>query len=172
MKKIIVYFVFLFSILSVESYSQSIELWTISSAGSNSSQSKCTLDWTLGEPFASTIRTAKNQVYTEGFHQPYVNPFFLVPQTVAGKNQIECTIYPNPASSTLIIKPNANIPAPMEYKLLSFTGQQITGGELEENTTTEIDVSNFLPGTYWLQIGIKGQSNDIGKLTIHQIVLH
>lgn len=130
---------------------QSLDLWVIGSGGETTVTEKVNLQWTLGEIQVSSIRTQKG-LYTEGFHQPYIQ-VFEVPQIATPVNQhLEIKVFPNPASTELILAFDQKMTGDYEFTLFNSAGKVADHGRLDIGLQTTLDVSRQIPGTYWLQI--------------------
>jgi plastocyanin len=77
--------------------------------------------------------------------------------TVTSSNGIEdfqsassMSVYPNPTYGLLTIKTNENLSG-TEYLITNISGKLINKGTLDRNTTA-VDISQFSPGEYYVQI--------------------
>ncbi len=75
------------------------------------------------------------------------------------------SVFPNPASNTINIKNDAFDGESLGVKMLTLLGQEVWQGNL--NATTNIDVSTFAKGTYYIYV--KGEKS--GKYGVKKVVI-
>jgi hypothetical protein len=79
------------------------------------------------------------------------------------ENSYEIIIYPNPLQNELNITVNGEIPSGKnKVELFTLTGTSIYSGEIQ-NTTTQLDFSQFSSGIYFLTITV-GKETDSWKI--------
>ena len=136
-----VLFLFLL-ILPCSIYCQNISPEVISSAGGTLSNAQYLVDWTLGEPVIETVSGTTN-ILTQGFHQPH---YFLTSLQEVPEYTIE--VYPNPASSVIII--NTTIQQPLKATLFDLNGKMLE--EIHFTKNAELNISNLARSVYLLNI--------------------
>lgn len=151
------------------SQSQSLDLWVIGSSGETTISSKTNLQWTLGEIQVSSINTSRG-LYTEGFHQPYIQ-VVEIPTVLPIASQLQIKVFPNPASTELIIAFDQKITGSYEFTLYNSAGKLADHGRLDVGLQTSLDVSRQIPGTYWLQIIHTETLSQEKQTTNFQIIL-
>jgi hypothetical protein len=136
-----------------------------------------TISWTLGEPTISYF-TGRNQMYTEGFHQPVLQLQWISPQEVSPDvtkemmAQIEegsIQVYPNPTTAQLYMHLNLKETAGMKWMILHPDGQILLRGNItNDERKVEIDVSDFAAGAYTLQV-LSGKDQPVAFYRITKI---
>ncbi len=149
---------------------QSLDLWVIGSGGETTVSEKVNLQWTLGEIQVSSIRTSKG-LYTEGFHQPYIQVINISNIAIPLPQQPDIKVFPNPASTELIIAFDQKLSGEYEYSLFNSGGKVADFGRLDFGLQTTLDVSRHIPGTYWLQLIHTDIITQVKQTTNFQIIL-
>lgn len=125
----------------------------ISTAGEQNVSGNIQLSWSIGEPVTETF-FASPIFLTQGFHQgnlkvtatePVALPVFFV------------QVYPNPATSVLIINVLTIEKASFKYQLFSVEGKLLVSLK-SENQSEILDMRKQTSGTYLLKISLKEQS--------------
>lgn len=141
----------LFSLIAV---SQSPDPSVLASAGGISSNSKMSLEWTLGETSVSTISYGEN-LFTEGFHQPLIiiannRKPELVTATV---RDIIISIAPNPVMSILTVKFIGKIESGFTLSLFNSSGKLLSlRNHIAKSNITTIAMDQLPGGVYFLRI--------------------
>lgn len=71
-------------------------------------------------------------------------------------------VYPNPAKDTLFVEGKFNSNSKLE--LMNWEGERIQSFDLELNTKSKINISNFPNGIYFYKISENGKTVDSGKI--------
>lgn len=118
-----------------------------SSFGGYTEHSSVVLTWTAGEPFFETIRAEHSAILTQGFNQAVVVAEEI---TVIDEESFSVSIYPNPASSYIVIHSREDLMQNTEVRLVSVHGTIAFLGLIENNPEI-IDASTIPAGIYFLQ---------------------
>ena len=128
--------------------SQSIDQWDlISSGGSLMKKDGLQLSWVVGQSANSIFSGDYGDIY-QGFLQ---NTDWIIINEVSGDDSplIEITVAPNPAFRRIVIQSNSET---LLYAIVNnVLGQPIFNTTLRDQKT-EIDMSNFPQGTYFIQV--------------------
>ena len=123
-------------------YSQNVSPEVLSSAGGTLSNSQYMVDWTVGEPVIETV-LGSTHILTQGFHQP---DFFIT--SIKETHDYSILVYPNPASSVLMIQ--TDIQQPLQASLYDLNGKILN--EIRFTESTEFNISNLSRSVYLLKI--------------------
>src|SRR5687767_2921467 len=136
------------------SFAQSPDPSVLASAGGVNTNSRLSLEWTLGETSIGTL-SSSNNLYTEGFHQPVI----IVakskkPEIVKTRiRDIHITIAPNPVLSALSVKFSGKIESRISLSLVSASGKIILQSQhLAKSNTSTIAMSHLPGGVYFLRV--------------------
>lgn len=134
---------------------QKIAPAVIANAGAVMKSGNFSLEWTLGEVITET-RTASNLKITQGFHQANLGS-----TSIDNFNFQGIEVYPNPASSVLVINNTSQ-------ELLNYTLNQIDGKQIQQSKlaqgTQELQLGNYAIGTYLLIIRNERNEQEIFKI--------
>ena len=159
MKKIIFFSMLVICVLP-NCYSQDLNQNVIASAGGTAKTDKISLEWTLGEFAVETITTAKN-LYTQGFHQPYlaVKSFHSPPQAdILSGYRIAIT--PNPASTFINVSIIAKDSEKYLLSLYDMNGKKVQAREVTGNDLfIRIEMAHLSSGIYLVDV-----RNDSGNM--------
>jgi hypothetical protein len=126
---------------------QSISQDVIAFAGENSKNTNGSLSWTIGEIETETINNSTT-ILTQGFQQGNIsiNSISELPGS-----EITIRVFPNPASSFVILEVDSKSSADLHFELYSLDGQLLLSRDL---TTLQefIDVQNLAPSIYILKV--------------------
>jgi hypothetical protein len=127
---------------------QSLSSQVFGSAGGAVLQNGVRVNWTLGEAAVSRVyaENGKGSV-TEGFHQPA-----LQVKPVADPNRLQVTLAPNPVLSVLNLNLPATIAAEVSATLADAQGNVVLNRVPLKPGSTELDLSLFPAGMYFLTI--------------------
>ena len=151
----------IFFAFSINGHAQSISSQVLSNAGNTIVSPQMRLSWTLGEVAVARWEAPNNTgSLTEGFHQPNIQ---------LGKNSFSdfslVQIIPNPVQDIL----NLNVVADSETRYLASL-QDPQGKTLVKDLVlkdkTELDMSSYPAGVYFLSIWQSGSSN----IQTHKII--
>ena len=126
---------------------QSPNLEVLGNAGGYGSQDGAQLSWTLGELSIATL-DAQQATLTQGFHQTNLVVTALedaFPQTW------EVTAFPNPATEVLNVRWSEST-QPVNLRFVNLAGQVMYQTQVEGNTETQFQVTDFAQGTYFLEV--------------------
>jgi hypothetical protein len=126
---------------------QDISQEVIAVSGDNYQNSDASLNWTIGEIATETINNADNTL-TQGFQQGYISVTSI--SEVPGSN-ISITVFPNPASSFVIIKLSNEIPEGLQFALYTLDGQELLKRDIKTSEEV-IDLQNLDPSVYLLKV--------------------
>lgn len=127
------------------SHAQTLAPTLVGSAGGSSQSPIGSLEWSVGEPVASTL-TANNTTLSQGFHQVYI---FITSATdeSAGIPTLQVKVFPNPTTQYIYVEAAENISARL-YNLVGKEAISTTQPEYEQ----ELQVSHLPAGIYLLEI--------------------
>ncbi len=122
---------------------------TITAAGGNAAGSGGSVSYSVGQVFYTT-NTGTGGSVLQGVQQPY--EISLVTELDEGKGiSVQCSVYPNPAASYLIVHFDSEVKAQFSAYLFDMNGKLLTTRNIEGNDT-RIDMSNLVIATYFLKI--------------------
>ena len=149
-------FLITFLLCGAHQFTQGQEI--LGSDGNFNNTAQGSLSWTLGEVITETI-TNGNTILTQGFHQNYED--FLGSPAIPQYQEIE--VYPNPFSNEIFLSMNeAN--RWFHVKINDVGGRNLFSSQLyfgEGVHARKIELSEFLPGTYFLHITSQNSENPI-----------
>lgn len=138
---------------------QTVELNAISCGGGCLHSGNINISWTIGEPVSEYIES-NNISLTQGFHQTNFNILSIKNYT---ENSIHIKTYPNPTNKFLYIE-QADSNQKNHFKIMDMTGK-ILITQTSKQQITEIDLSAFQPGVYFVNI----MSDDKSKIKTYKI---
>ena len=121
----------------------------VSAASGNATGSGGTVSYTIGQ-VAYITNAASSGIITQGVQQPFE---IMVATGIEYTKDIslECSVYPNPATSFLKLKVNSNNAENLIYKLFDMSGKLIRTNKIDGNETI-ISMENIVPSAYFLKI--------------------
>lgn len=153
-KNVLVLFVILFT--TFYSVSQNLTPTVFSMQGGIDKSNGVIIEWTLGENFTETVRSA-NMIFTQGFHQPHLKILNIDDEGLLAFDRIK--IYPNPVYSFLNIQFHNDLPKNYNIHLFEGNGKFIkTLSVPEQISNIEFDLSDLSSGIYLLNIVDKSSS--------------
>lgn len=131
--------------MATTSHAQTLAPTLVGSAGGATQSPIGSLEWSVGEPVASTL-TANNTTLSQGFYQVYI---FITSDTdeSAGIPTLQVKVFPNPTTQYIYIEAAENISARL-YNLVGKEAISTTQPEYEQ----ELQVSHLPAGIYLLEI--------------------
>lgn len=139
-------------LVSIIVFSQRLAQNVISPAGDIGKTGKVYIEWTLGEPFVETI-TTKNQLFTQGFHQPMIAVLNQHSPRGTSLEQLKITISPNPAESILktIIQRESNTRLYVELSDMygHLLSSKISNAKFD---VLDFNLVSYASGTYMLTV--------------------
>jgi len=128
---------------------------TIPATGGNALGSGGTVSYTVGQ-LVCTINTGTTGSVAQGVQQPYeISVVIGIEETK--EITLTCSAFPNPTTDFLILKIDASKQLSiqsMEYHIYDTKGKLLENKKIESNETC-IDMSHFLPATYFLKIVVQ-----------------
>ncbi|GAB4295708.1 MAG: hypothetical protein Kow0068_20270 [Marinilabiliales bacterium] len=140
-------FLLLLIIAAVQLYSQPLTPEVVSSAGDYFESPSAKISWTLGECMTETYNNSNN-VITQGFQQTNLTLINIEDRLPVN---INCKIYPNPASDKINIEFEGDINYNYTISILDINGKTVYI-EDSKKSITSIDVSSLKPATYYLNV--------------------
>jgi len=141
---------FLFVLFALKGEAQDITRSVIASDGGSSSTTEVKLDWSLGEAVTETVFTDRH-ILTQGFHQSSIH----VERTSArsAEGMFDVSVFPNPASSRLNIKPEFNNDIKYEVTVIDPAGRTLSTHRFyAQDEISQIDVTRLPEGSYFIVI--------------------
>lgn len=148
----------LFKSLRVVTLSAFILAWSsvsaqesINTAGGNASESGGSVSYSVGQVVYQTY-TGTNGSITQGVQQPY--EISVITAVEEAKNiNLSVLAYPNPATDFLQLKVDGSMYSvmSMSFQLYDMNGKLLQTKKLTE-AETQIDMSSFVPATYFLKV--------------------
>ena len=126
------------------SFAQSQDTKLIGTSGTISQGGNITMSWSMGEVVTTTFEN-NGVTLTQGYQQGELK---VVSINNPEQLQYELKAYPNPVVQALTIEV---IETDKAYKVYHFSGRIMATGKFEQ-TKTNLDFTNYEPGTYFLQI--------------------
>ena len=136
----------LITLISLNSFSQSITSNVISNSGDNFVNKEGSLVWTLGES-AVDILKCDTIIHTQGFHQTYLN--FRTINNDLLRSYI--TIYPNPAGDFINISVK-DLSGDYGIELYDLTGKILLQKSNISKSNFRLDLTAFAEGNYFLKV--------------------
>lgn len=121
----------------------------IPAAGGTAAGSGGTLSYTIGQVAYTTI-SGINGNLTQGIQLPYEISVLTTIKSTSGII-LDLSLYPNPASSFVILKVESNYSDNLTYHLFDMGGKLIQKSKIEGNET-RIQLGDFRTGAYLLKI--------------------
>lgn len=149
MKRNILFLLCLFSF--AYGRAQTLDRYVIASAGSVDKTSNISLEWTLGEPTASSAYS-NNKMFTQGFNQPLLKVKY---KTVIDKQLMtyKLTVAPNPVQSILNVYWWTDKEAFISLRLTDVHGKILSERSSPQKTgNMQFNMNNMASGMYFLQV--------------------
>lgn len=139
--------------LSVGGFSQQLSPSVVASGGDVSRSATISLEWTLGE-FAVESVSSDRSLYTQGFHQPYLQVKEIHTATAATEmTDYKITIAPNPVQSVLNVNLQQFLSERLSLSLVDLYGRRVMTKIVEgKSTSSLVDMSGMISGIYLLEI--------------------
>ncbi len=135
---------------------QNLSPTVISSSGGSGSADGTSLSWTAGELISQSF-SADTLILTQGFQQGEITV-----TTTASELQglsMDVKVYPNPVRNMLNIDFKGMMDQTARVKLMNLNGKVILTREFNNpSNITRINLNGTTPGTYMLEVSIKGRS--------------
>jgi hypothetical protein len=112
------------------------------------------ITWSIGEPLIETYNSA-NLIVNQGFHQ---NLSHIVNLNNLDAEYYKLSIYPVPAGNTLYLLINPKNPETFDYTIFNQNGKRLFGAGLS-TLENQLDISNLVPGIYFIQITNKNRTH-------------
>jgi hypothetical protein len=131
----------------------------IPASGSHASGSGGSVNYTIGQVFYKNNTGTNGYSLTGGAQQPF--EISVVTGIEQAKNiNLEFLVYPNPTSSFIMLKIEGEVRSQISAILYDINGKLLEIKTLNEKTT-EIPMTNQIPGIYFLNIR---QNNKVIKI--------
>lgn len=140
----------LLALFALKGGAQELTRSVLAADGGSNSTTQVQLDWTLGEAVTETVYTSSH-VFTQGFHQSLIH----IERTSAPspKGAFDVSIYPNPASALLNIKPVLSSDMIYDVSVVDAAGRVVSDQRLSaQDEISQVDVSRLPDGPYFLVI--------------------
>ncbi len=124
----------------------------VPATGGNASGSGGTMSYSVGQVAYQTYTGTKGSVI-EGVQQPYEISVVTGLEDAAGIT-LSVSAYPNPTTDYIILKVDASTTLSIQsisYRLFDINGKLLEIKKVNSSQTS-IDMSNFLPATYFLKV--------------------
>ncbi len=132
----------------------------IATGGNHHKAGDISVSWTLGETVIETFRAGES-ILTQGFHQSKLTVVSIDEIDLPGYN---ITAFPNPASSYVTLKVEAENYEKMSFRLYDFNGRLIEQNRID-GSYTNISFEGLKPAVYYITI-----IEDVRKLTTVKII--
>jgi hypothetical protein len=127
---------------------------SINATGGDASGSGGSASYSVGQ-VVYTTNTGTNGSVAEGVQQLYEISVVTAIEEAKGIN-ISVTAYPNPTTDYLELKVKSEKLKDLSYQLYDMTGKLLQNKKLT-GTETQIDMSNYVPATYFVRVIVKTQ---------------
>jgi hypothetical protein len=143
---------------------------SVNVTGGNASGSGGSASYSVGQ-VVYTTNTGTNGSVAQGVHQPYEISVVTGIEEAKGIN-LTVTAYPNPTTDYLELKVypvgNSNRVeseklTDLSYQLYDMTGKLLQNKKLT-GTETQIDMSNYVPATYFVRVYAVGRNDRTGVI--------
>ena len=131
-------------------YAQSDNLVVIGSAGNSTIVGNNQLSWTIGEPIINTSITP-NGILTQGFHQGNI----LISE-IDENNKINASIYPNPATSEIVILVGEENLLNASYRLQDSFGKLLVERKIISKES-KLSLESVPSASYFIQVLLDNQ---------------
>ena len=121
----------------------------IPASGGNATGSGGSVSYSVGQVFYTTNAGSGGSVL-QGVQQPYEISVVTGLEEAKGIS-LQCSVYPNPAASYLIVHFDSEVKDQFSAYLFDMNGKLLTIQHIEGNDT-RIDISNLVIATYFLKI--------------------
>ncbi len=142
---------------------QNKEIQVVNANGGTATINGIVYEWNVGEPITQTVAKS-GIVITQGYLQPMKTKGgnSTATQTLEGLSQEQIKLYPNPATSMVMLQPAFKSKGTLSYTLYDATGKvMLNKTEMLQlgNELQEIDLTRLADGHYWLQIHWQGEAS-------------
>ena len=122
---------------------------TVPATGGEATGSGGTSSYTIGQ-VAYTTNTGTNASVAQGVQQPYEISVTVGLEEVPGIN-LECTVYPNPATDVIKLIVKDHDLENLSYQLYNISGK-LLANEMITNNINIIEAQTLVPTTYFLKV--------------------
>lgn len=133
---------------------------TINASGGGSTIGGNSFDYSIGEMTIVSTSSTSSLVVTQGLLQPTAQAPDATHDIIIAQNDL--TIYPNPTTAIVNIKPDFKKPGTLKVTLLDANGRVIEYNEWKLESGREenqLDINHLAQGNYFLQINFNNQKN-------------
>ncbi len=122
---------------------------TVPASGGEATGSGGTSSYTIGQ-VVYTTNTGANASVAQGVQQPYEISVTVGLEEAPGIN-LECTVYPNPATDVIKLIVKDYDLENLSYQLYNISGKLLANERITNNTNI-IEVQDLVPTTYFLNV--------------------
>jgi len=126
----------------------------IPTSGGDASSNKGSVSYSVGQIVYSS-NTATNGTVTQGVQQAY--EIYVTTGIEETGINLSVLAYPNPVINYLKLKLESKKLESLSYQLYNIQGKLLQSGKIE-GTESQIDMSNYVPSTYFVRIINQNQS--------------
>jgi hypothetical protein len=134
---------------------------SVNVTGGNASGSGGSASYSVGQ-VVYTTNTGTNGSVAQGVQQPYEISVVTGIEEAKGIN-LTVTAYPNPTTDYLELKVESEKLTDLSYQLYDMTGKLLQNKKLT-GTETQIDMSNYVPATYFVRVYAVGRNDRTGVI--------
>lgn len=132
----------------------------IPTSGGDASSNKGSVSYSVGQIVYSS-NTATNGTVTQGVQQAY--EIYVTTGIEETGINLSVLAYPNPVINYLKLKLESEKLESLSYQLYNIQGKLLQSGKIE-GTESQIDMSNYVPSTYFVRIINQNQSIKVFKI--------
>ncbi|MBK7428813.1 MAG: T9SS type A sorting domain-containing protein [Saprospiraceae bacterium] len=145
-------FLFLFFLIPLGVFGQSLDNWVIGSGGEFSPGSKIQLSWTLGELNTSSIKT-RNGLITEGFQQSYI----VLPELKykSTSDVLDVFVFPNPTADWVQVNFADSKARDFDIFVHDAKGKLLQFQQFKNTIQTELSLESLPAAIYMVSIQVK-----------------
>ena len=132
----------------------------IPTSGGDASSNKGSVSYSVGQIVYSS-NTATNGTVTQGVQQAY--EIYVTTGIEETGINLSVLAYPNPVINYLKLKLESKKLESLSYQLYNIQGKLLQSGKIE-GTESQIDMSNYVPSTYFVRIINQNQSIKVFKI--------
>lgn len=162
--RILLLIILAFSTLSIKA--QTLGRQVLSSAGNQYSDNDIQVDYTLGEPFVTTLSSIE-LILTQGFQQADVT---LVGISTPEGPKWEVHHYPNPTRTQLTVAVNGDVNGTFQIRVMDVQGRLMYQEEMIKDVANQqfmLHVEDWAAGSYFLSL--YSDVNQIAALVFQKI---
>ncbi len=144
---------------AVTANAQILSPTVLSTSGAFYSSANNSLSVTIGEMTMVEPFTTSSVILTQGFQQPQDENVGIIS---VSEPDWSIDAYPNPTAGNVTVQVKADNTSDINLSLFDVTGQLVTNyGAIENNTGTQLNLSELAAGVYVLRFSTSSQSKNI-----------